>query len=148
MDVSNLSKSVAISPCGTFALVGSSSGGIDRFNLQSGVHRQRYPNRLTSIQAKRLQQEKSHMLESEDSTAKMQFARGVGKHSRAVTGIEVDNLNHTVISCGLDGKIKVGFLKYLSLSCTSATDHTSSGTSTPVTSCKSYHGSLMRQYRS
>ncbi|KAI9669654.1 MAG: hypothetical protein M1831_007350 [Alyxoria varia] len=98
--------SVAISACGTFALVGSSSGGIDRFNLQSGLHRQRYPNRLTSVKAKRLQQERNHMLDSENSTAKNQFARGVGKHSRAVTGIEVDNLNHTVISCGLDGKIK------------------------------------------
>jgi U3 small nucleolar RNA-associated protein 21 len=34
------------------------------------------------------------------------FARGEGKHSKPVTGIVVDSLNKTVISCGDDGKVK------------------------------------------
>jgi U3 small nucleolar RNA-associated protein 21 len=36
-------KSVAVSPCGTFALVGSAGGALDMYNLQSGQHRRRFP---------------------------------------------------------------------------------------------------------
>ncbi|KAF2501234.1 WD repeat-containing protein 36 [Lophium mytilinum] len=100
--------SVAVSPCGTFALIGSAAGGIDMFNLQSGIHRQRFPARLTPIQAKRLRMEQ---LEAEDSLFPMEsgpkkFARGQGKHTKAVTGIVVDSLNRIAISCGADGKVK------------------------------------------
>lgn len=101
-------KSVAVSPCGTFALVGSANGGIDMFNLQSGIHRQRYPARLTPAQAKQLQLD---LAKAEEAIApvdsgKKKFYRGQGKHTAAVTGVAVDNLNRTVISCGADGKIK------------------------------------------
>lgn len=102
-------KSVAISPCGTFAVVGSAAGGIDMFNLQSGIHRQRYPSRLTPAQARQL---KIDLLQAEEAIApaadagKKKFYRGQGKHSAAVTGVAVDNLNKTVISCAADGKIK------------------------------------------
>ncbi|GAB7350580.1 hypothetical protein MBLNU459_g1155t2 [Dothideomycetes sp. NU459] len=102
-------KSVAISPCGTFALVGSAMGGIDMFNLQSGIHRQRYPARLTPAQARQL---KIDLLQAEEAivpvaeAGKKKFYRGQGKHTGAVTGVAVDNLNKTVISCGTDGKIK------------------------------------------
>ncbi|KUJ14312.1 Utp21-domain-containing protein [Mollisia scopiformis] len=105
-DGSNVS-SVTISPCGTFAVVGSETGGIDMFNLQSGLHRQRYPAKLTPAQARKLkiQQlqavEASHGIESSSS-----FQPGLGKHKRAVTGLVVDSLNRNVISCSLDGKIK------------------------------------------
>jgi len=97
--------SVAMSPCGTFALVGSAAGGIDMFNLQSGMHRQRFPSRLTPIQAKRL---KAHQIEevNEQKSGKKKYLRGVGKHTRSVTGLQVDSLNQTVVSCGLDGKVK------------------------------------------
>ena len=102
-------KSVAISPCGTFALVGSAAGGIDMFNLQSGIHRQRYPPRLTPQQAKQLKLDVMRMEEeievSGDSKGKKYF-RGQGKHNAAVTGLAVDNLNRTVISSGAEGKIK------------------------------------------
>ncbi|KAE9990570.1 hypothetical protein EG327_001253 [Venturia inaequalis] len=97
--------SVAISACGTFALVGSAAGGIDMFNLQSGMHRQRFPPRLTQKQAQRLraQQLESGIDGLQDSSP---FARGQGKHAKAVTGLQVDGLNKTVISCGADGKVK------------------------------------------
>lgn len=103
-DGSNVT-SVAMSPCGTFALVGSAAGGIDMFNLQSGMHRQRFPPRLTTTQAKRL---KAHQMEvaAEPGNSKTKFLRGIGKHLKAVTGIQVDTLNRTVISCGQDGKVK------------------------------------------
>lgn len=102
-------QSVAVSPCGTFALIGSANGGIDMFNLQSGNHRQRYPARLTPAQARQL---RIDLLKADEeiapaaNTTKAKFYRGQGKHTSAVTGLAVDNLNRTVISCGLDGKIK------------------------------------------
>ena len=34
------------------------------------------------------------------------FGPGRGKHTKAVTGVVVDSMNKTVISCSLDGKIK------------------------------------------
>lgn len=76
------------------------------YNLQSGLHRQRFPARLTAAQAKRLQ---AHIANGEDvgDGTQDKWARGLGKHTKAVTGIEVDNLNRTVISCSLDGTVKV-----------------------------------------
>ena len=99
--------SVAMSPCGTFALVGSEIGGIDMFNLQSGMHRQRFPARLTPQQAKqlRLDMEKHGLIVEEDGK-KQTFYRGQGKHGAAVVGLAVDSLNKTVVSAGVDGKVK------------------------------------------
>lgn len=107
-DDTNVST-VAISPCGTFAVVGSEGGSIDMYNLQSGVHRQRFPSRLTPSQARqvRLQQ-----LRQADDVAQLQagsgqkFLPGTGKHTKAVTGLVVDAMNKMVISCSSDGKIK------------------------------------------
>jgi U3 small nucleolar RNA-associated protein 21 len=39
-----------------------------------------------------------------DTTRK--FGKGEGKHKGAVTGLAVDGLNRTVISCSDDGKVK------------------------------------------
>ncbi|GIJ87173.1 hypothetical protein Asppvi_006079 [Aspergillus pseudoviridinutans] len=87
-------KSVAITQCGTFALIGSSMGSIDVFNLQSGQHRQRLPAR--DLKGKR--------------TGELGLANGSQEkkigHTKAVTGLVVDSLNRTAISCGLDGKVK------------------------------------------
>lgn len=106
---SNFLQSVAVSPCGTFALVGSAAGGIDMFNLQSGIHRQRFPARLTPNQAKKLKlRQEGDVLEEQLPDEPQKFARGQGKHTRAVTGLVVDSLNRTVISCGADGRVKVG----------------------------------------
>ncbi len=98
--------SVAMSPCGTFAVIGSEKGGIDMFNLQSGLHRQRFPARLTPMQAKQLKLDMAeHGLEEEDD-GKKKFYRGQGKHGSAVVGLAIDSLNKTVLSAGADGKIK------------------------------------------
>jgi U3 small nucleolar RNA-associated protein 21 len=102
-------KSVAISSCGTFALIGSAGGSIDMYNLQSGKHRQRFPVKLTPVEAKayRMQQ-----LQAEDALefagdSPRKFGKGEGKHKGAVTGLAVDGLNRTLISCSDDGKVKV-----------------------------------------
>lgn len=102
-------RSVAMSPCGTFAVVGSENGGVDMFNLQSGQHRQRFPSKLTPAQAKKLKLEQLQALEAGvDGTSKpgKSFPRGMGKHKKAVTGIVVDSINKNIITCSLDGKIK------------------------------------------
>ncbi|KAK9239623.1 Utp21 specific WD40 associated putative domain-containing protein [Lipomyces kononenkoae] len=63
-------RSVAISFCGNFALIGSAHGSIDVFNLQSGIHRKRFRS-----------------------------------HKKAITGVALDSLNRTVISCSLDSEL-------------------------------------------
>ena len=104
-DGSNV-RSVAMSPCGTFAVIGSEQGGIDMYNMQSGIHRQRYPARLTPMQAKqlRLDVEKHGLIEDDNGSKK--FYRGQGKHASAVVGLAIDNLNKTVVSAGADGRVK------------------------------------------
>ncbi|KAF2663840.1 Utp21-domain-containing protein [Microthyrium microscopicum] len=96
--------SVTMSSCGTFALIGSAGGLIDMYNLQSGIHRQRFPTKLTPPQIQRLQT--SNPMFAQNSSGSRKFAHGEGKHAAAITGIEVDSLNKTVISCGADGKVK------------------------------------------
>ena len=94
--------------CGTFALVGSASGSIDMFNLQSGIHRQKFPSSLTPAQARklRLKQIEDGSVLNDTLDGQRKFSPGEGRHTKAVTGLMVDSLNLTVISCGLDGKIK------------------------------------------
>lgn len=97
-------SAVAISPCGTFTVVGSEAGGVDMFNLQSGQHRLRFPAKLTAAQAKKVKLELA--LEAEGKAPKKQFRIGMGKHTAAVTGIVVDSLNTFVITSSLDSKLK------------------------------------------
>lgn len=101
-------QSVAVSPCGTFAIVGSHGGGIDMFNLQSGIHRQRYPPRLTPQQARQLKIDLLRLEEEQEGSKNDKFYRGQGKHTAAVTGLAVDNLNQTIVSCDAAGRVKVG----------------------------------------
>ncbi|KAL8651505.1 MAG: hypothetical protein Q9210_003208, partial [Variospora velana] len=73
------------------------------FNLQSGILRQRFPAPLNPSQAKKL---KLQSASAEAPATTPRFGPGEGKHRKAVTGLMIDPLNRTVISCGLDGKIK------------------------------------------
>ncbi|KAH8644331.1 hypothetical protein IG631_01795 [Alternaria alternata] len=107
-------KSVAISSCGTFAVIGSAGGSIDMYNLQSGQFRRRFPARLTPVEAK---QHKLRQLQAEEALefaddAPRKFAKGEGKHKGAITGLTVDALNRTLISCSDDGKVKINGLRY------------------------------------
>ena len=100
--------SVAVTPCGTFALVGSAGGSISSFNLQSGIQRQKFPSSLTPGQARKL---KMDYAAGNDAIARgldgsRKYTLGEGRHKKAVTGLMIDGLNKTLFSCGLDGKIK------------------------------------------
>ncbi|KAK2788402.1 hypothetical protein FQN52_006726 [Onygenales sp. PD_12] len=100
-------KSVAVSPCGTFALVGSAGGTIDMYNLQSGIHRQSFPAKITPAQARKMKMQQVELeLMGAVQAGPRKFQMGEGKHKGAVTGLMVDALNTTVVSCGLDGKVK------------------------------------------
>ncbi|KAL3429300.1 Utp21 specific WD40 associated putative domain-containing protein [Aspergillus tetrazonus] len=85
-------KSVAISQCGTFAVVGSAGGSIRLFNMQSGQYRRSYPCQKTKYD-----------LGSEVRYSNKQVHT---QHTKSVTGLAIDSLNRTVVSCGLDGKVK------------------------------------------
>lgn len=100
---------VAISPCGTFAVIGSEAGSIDMYNLQSGLHRQRFPSKLTPAQARqvRIQQlRQADDVVSLHAEGRRKYLAGTGRHSRAVTGIVVDSMNKHLVSCSRDGTIK------------------------------------------
>ncbi|KAF2280325.1 WD-repeat protein-like protein [Westerdykella ornata] len=100
--------SVAVSPCGTFAVIGSAGGSIDMYNLQSGQHRRRFPVPLKPAEAnklKLLQLQETAALAT-DSPAVPKFRKGQGRHKGAVTGITIDSLNRIMVSCGEDGKVK------------------------------------------
>ncbi|KAA8649235.1 rRNA-processing protein UTP21 [Aspergillus tanneri] len=86
-------KSVAITQCGTFALVGSAGGSIDMFNMQSGAYRQSFP---------------TAEIKGNNSVrpGALVALKDCSKHTKSVTGLWVDGLNQTVISCSLDGKVK------------------------------------------
>lgn len=73
------------------------------FNLQSGILRQRFPPALTPGQAKKL---KTTRGDAGTGQGSRRFGLGEGRHMKAISGLMVDSLNRTVISCGLDGKIK------------------------------------------
>lgn len=76
-----------ISGCGHFGLLGTSSGRIDLFNLQSGVYRRSFlPPRSPSSSSSR-----------EEEWAKV----------ASVTGIAVDAANHQLISGSLDGQVRI-----------------------------------------
>ncbi|KAL4745078.1 hypothetical protein BDW72DRAFT_208513 [Aspergillus terricola var. indicus] len=85
-------KSVSISQCGTFAVVGSAGGSIRLFNMQSGQYRRSYPCQKTKYDL--------------GSDVRYSNKQAHTQHTKAVTGLAVDSLNRTVVSCGLDGKVK------------------------------------------
>lgn len=91
-----------MSQCGTFALVGSDGGSLVMYNLQSGIRRQSFPPRLTPAQAK-----KAKLQRLVDGNENEFDTKKSAKHTKAITGIVVDSLNTTVVTCGLDGKVKV-----------------------------------------
>jgi U3 small nucleolar RNA-associated protein 21 len=83
-------QSVAISACGNFALLGS-DGRIDKFNMQSGLHRGRY----TCNNCCRCHSSLSVSIEN--------------AHEGAVSALQTDAGNEYFISAGMDGRVKVLF---------------------------------------
>jgi len=70
-------KCVALSSCGNFGITGSASGWLEKFNMQSGIHRGVY----------------------KDESGRA--------HQASIQGICVDAMNRKLISASLDGIIKI-----------------------------------------
>ncbi len=79
-------------------MIGSAGGSISLFNMQSGQHRQSYPRKVNN----KFTNEGAGPVRQSNISA---------KHTKAVTGLAIDSLNRTIVSCDLDGKVKVGFLQ-------------------------------------
>lgn len=119
--------SVALSPCGNYALLGCDSGSVDRFNVQSGQHRGSYmrttrrdgdgvmprhgavrPGKQTHLWAlagpKRL-------VDAGDAVA----------HDGSVTVVDVDACNTVCVTAGRDGVVRTwGFKQRAMLGATHA----------------------------
>eukprot|EP00526_Cylindrotheca_closterium_P003753 CAMPEP_0113637462 /NCGR_PEP_ID=MMETSP0017_2-20120614/19611_1 /TAXON_ID=2856 /ORGANISM="Cylindrotheca closterium" /LENGTH=1242 /DNA_ID=CAMNT_0000548495 /DNA_START=42 /DNA_END=3767 /DNA_ORIENTATION=+ /assembly_acc=CAM_ASM_000147 len=131
--VSTHATSVAISSCGNYALVGTKSGIIYKYNVQSGNPRGTYPAAASLKKEKGIRKEagdirrtfkalekkmklsnRASNIEKEEKDRVQQAAienrrqakLKVASHSGfAVTGIAVDAVNKTVISVGEDAKL-------------------------------------------
>jgi U3 small nucleolar RNA-associated protein 21 len=88
-------KAVAISSCGNFGFVGSASGSVDMFNMQSGLYRKSFGGESGMLFA---------------NISKMVYilltVPTIG-HKKAITGVVGDNLNRYLITASVDRTIKV-----------------------------------------
>jgi U3 small nucleolar RNA-associated protein 21 len=75
---------VAISACGNYALLGAQSGFIDKYNIQSGIHRGALPD------PKLIGKEEARQM----------------RHTAEITGLAVDSVNRFAMSGALDGSLK------------------------------------------
>ncbi|POM64424.1 Hypothetical protein PHPALM_20045 [Phytophthora palmivora] len=104
--------SVAISSCGNYALVGSLGGSIYRYNMQSGEKRGSFPVAATP-KAKII---RSLVLPGTDLSALQDDESdktAADAHNGPVSAVAVDALNETLVSAGIDGKLKFwGFKKH------------------------------------
>ncbi|DBB09195.1 TPA: hypothetical protein ACH3X3_007787 [Trebouxia sp. C0006] len=71
---------VGMSQCGNYGLVGRANGTVDRYNMQSGLHRGSY-NRVGEAK------------------------RRAAAHDSSVTGIAADACNKVLVTTGLDGRL-------------------------------------------
>lgn len=78
---SYFNQSVSISSCGNFTLLGTIEGEIEKFNIQSGIHRGTYVDSALITRA----------------------------HNGSVQGVKCDSSNSFLVSASLDGLIKVLF---------------------------------------
>ncbi|KAL4123846.1 hypothetical protein PRIC2_009692 [Phytophthora ramorum] len=104
--------SVAISSCGNYALVGSLGGSIFRYNMQSGEARGSFPVAATPkakiIRSLVLPGTDLSSLQDDESEKTAADA-----HDGPVSAVAVDAVNETLVSAGIDGKLKFwGFKKH------------------------------------
>lgn len=121
-----------LSACGNFAVIGTKSGLIYKYNVQSGLARGSFPstdaavagNVRTTVAQIRLRtpgnvlhdkhmMSKDEVLTTADGSVVHPAGVGAGaraggaplQHSAAVTGLFIDMANLTMVSVGLDGKV-------------------------------------------
>ncbi|RLN46233.1 hypothetical protein BBJ29_007619 [Phytophthora kernoviae] len=104
--------SVAISSCGNYAIVGSLGGATFQYNMQSGEPRGSFPVAATP-KAKIIRSlvlPGTDMSSLQDDEADKTTADA---HDGPVSAVAVDAMNETLVSAGIDGKLKFwGFKKH------------------------------------
>ncbi len=96
-------QALCVTACGNFGLVGSSTGEVRMWNMQSGKERKSF--RLTGPPPG---DTKSKIIAS--SKSKKAKVSAVKKNIQAITGLVTDALNTTVIASTLEGKLYVRFI--------------------------------------
>lgn len=94
--------SVCLSRCGNFGFVGSESGRVDRYNMQSGLHRGSYCRNQKLMQ--------QAILKSAPGVAAPKALLedpGVTAHDGPVRGVCTDSCNRLVATAGADGFVRV-----------------------------------------
>ena len=81
--------SVAVSPCGNFGIVGTSAGRVDRYNMQSGLHRGTYCRTAST------------------AGGALGGARLLPAHEGSVAGVAVDSCNRLMVSAGVDRQLRI-----------------------------------------
>jgi len=87
-----------ISPCGNFCVIGYSTGHIDMFNMQSGLYRGSFDDSPIQFSAKN---PRKRLKSSPYATA----------HSSSLCGLAFDSLNTRLVSCDIDGNLKLWRIK-------------------------------------
>jgi len=88
---------VCISPCGSYGLLGSSNGRVDKFNLQSGQHRGQFGAPHSTANASKGKKKQR---------AAAAAAAKAASHMGAVHGVVCDATNVSAVSGGFDGLLK------------------------------------------
>ncbi|CAF3726851.1 unnamed protein product [Adineta steineri] len=110
-----------ISPCGNFGIIGYSTGHIDMYNMQSGLYRGSFDDGPIQFAAKN---PRKRLKSSPYATA----------HSYPLCGVSFDSLNTRLISCDINGNIKLWRLKTKTLiSSTSIIDQDNSNSKIHIT---------------
>ncbi|CAF3520434.1 unnamed protein product [Adineta steineri] len=110
-----------ISPCGNFGIIGYSTGHIDMYNMQSGLYRGSFDDGPIQFAAKN---PRKRLKSSPYATA----------HSYSLCGVSFDSLNTRLISCDINGNIKLWRLKTKTLiSSTSIIDQDNSNSKIHIT---------------
>ena len=94
-------SSVSLSCCGNFAFVGSDAGRLDKYNMQSGLHRGAFERRAGRFARTEGVRAFVGLGETPETNA----------HTGRVVGVSSDALNKIVVSAGADGTLRVWAFK-------------------------------------
>jgi U3 small nucleolar RNA-associated protein 21 len=91
--------SACVSRCGNFGYVGRADGSIDKFNMQSGIHRGRMGDLAGATAAK--------LVGGKRGAADAELGEPAGGHRGAVRGLAIDSSQRLLVSAGHDGCVKL-----------------------------------------
>ena len=107
--------SVAVSACGNFGIVGTDSGVVYRYNMQSGIQRGTYPKGLGNVDEKAAEIAAKKPAPGSIRTIAAMYKKKKSAvpteelatpHDGPVRAVLVDDLNRYVVSAGADAKVK------------------------------------------